>query len=209
MAGTGCLSLLQVSLLVAFGLIVAKIVTLEEARRFMDANVLLLMATSFGLGLAVEQSGLASTIAHGVVSAAAPLGIYVLLAAVLAATMLVTEVISNMAAAALMFPIAIAIAEQADSNALPFAVIVIFGASLSFLTSIGYPTNTMVWAMGGIDIPTLHGGCTAYALRPDCDPASGAHFFRSSDSHKAAALDGREPIDSECEAAAHQLENLT
>ena len=63
--------------------------------------------------------------------------------------MLVTEVISNLAAAALMFPIAVAVAEQAGGNAMPFAVVVIFGASLSFLTPIGYQTNTMVWAMGG------------------------------------------------------------
>ncbi|MBV5246880.1 SLC13 family permease [Mycolicibacterium sp. PAM1] len=149
LAGTGLLDLLQVSLLIAFGLIVTRIVTLEDARRFIDANVLLLMATSFGLGIAVEQSGLAATLARLVVSSAAPLGNYGLLAAVLAATMVVTEVISNTAAAALMFPIAIAVAEQAGANAMPFAVIVIFGASLSFLTPIGYQTNTMVWAMGG------------------------------------------------------------
>ena len=107
------------------------------------------MATSFALGRAVEQSGLASAIAHVVVNSAAPLGDYGLLAAVLIATMLVTEVISNTAAAALMFPTAIAIAQQAGSNPLPFAVVIIFGATLSFLTPIGYQTNTMVWGMGG------------------------------------------------------------
>lgn len=149
LAGTGLLDLLQVSLLVAFGLIVARIVTLRDARRFIDFNVLLLMATSFGLGMAVEQSGLAASLANLVVNSAAPLGDYGLLAAVLAATMIVTEVISNTAAAALMFPIAIAVAEQAGASPMPFAVIVIFGASLSFLTPIGYQTNTMVWAMGG------------------------------------------------------------
>ncbi|MDZ4267814.1 MAG: SLC13 family permease [Mycobacterium sp.] len=149
LAGTGLLDLLQVSLLIAFGLIVARIVTVRDARRFIDANVLLLMATSFGLGMAVEQSGLAASLANLVVTSAAPLGDYGLLVAVLAATMLVTEVISNTAAAALMFPIAIAVAEQAGANPMPFAVVVIFGATLSFLTPIGYQTNTMVWAMGG------------------------------------------------------------
>ncbi len=149
LAGTGLMDLLQVSLLLAFGLIVTKVVTLDDARRFIDTNVLLLMATSFGLGLAVERSGLAAALAHVVVDYAEPLGNYGLLAAVLAATMLVTEVISNMAAAALMFPIAVAVAEQAGAHPMPFAVVVIFGASLSFLTPIGYQTNTMVWAMGG------------------------------------------------------------
>ncbi len=149
LAGTGLLDLLKASLLIAFALIVTRVVTLDDARRFINTNVLLLMATSFALGLAVEESGLAATLANLVVGAAAPLGSIGLLAAVLAATMLVTEVISNLAAAALMFPIAVAVAEQAGVNAMPFAVVVIFGASLSFLTPIGYQTNTMVWAMGG------------------------------------------------------------
>ncbi len=149
LAGTGVLDLLKVSLLIAFGLIATKIVSMGDARRFIDANVLLIMATSFGLGKAVEQSGLAASFAKLVVSSAAPLGLYGLLVAVLAATMFVTEGISNIAAAALMFPIAIAVAEQAGANALPFAVVVIFGATMSFLTPIGYQTNTMVWAMGG------------------------------------------------------------
>ncbi|MGB1222712.1 MAG: SLC13 family permease [Mycobacterium sp.] len=149
LAGTGILDLLMVSLLIAFGLIVARIVTLRDARRFIDINVLLLMAASFGLGKAVEQSGLASSFAKLVANSAAPLGNYGLLVAVLATTMLITEAISNIAAAALMFPIAIAVAEQAGASGLPFAVVVIFGASLSFLTPIGYQTNTMVWAMGG------------------------------------------------------------
>ena len=150
-AGTGLLGLLQVSLLIAFGLVAARIMTLEDTRRSIDLNVLLLMATSFALGRAVESSGLAHKLAHTVVGAAAPLGNYGLLAAVLAATMLVTEVISQTAAAALMFPIAIAIAiaEQVGLNALPFAVVVMFGATQSFLTPIGYQTNTIVWAMGG------------------------------------------------------------
>lgn len=148
LAGTGLLSLLQASLLIVFGLVVGRIVTLEDARRFIGVNVLLLMATSFALGRAVEQSGLAAAIARVVVHSAAPLGNYGLLAAVLVATMLVTEVISNTAAAALMFPTAIAVAQQAGCNPLPFAVVIVFGATLSFLTPIGYQTNTIVWGMG-------------------------------------------------------------
>ena len=148
-AGTGLLSLLQISLLLAFGLVAARVVTLDDARRFVGTTVLLLMALSFALGLAVEHSGLASAAARLIVEAAAPLGDYFLLAAVLLATMLVTEMISNLAAAALMFPVAISVAQQADAHAMPFAVIIVFGASLSFLTPIGYQTNTMVWAMGG------------------------------------------------------------
>ena len=125
------------------------------------------MATSFALGLAVDKSGLASVIAHLVVNAAAPLGNYGLLAAVLVASLIITEVVSNLAAAALMFPIAVAIAEQAGCSPLPFAVTIIFGATLSFLTPIGYQTNTMVWTMGGYrytDFARLGVPLTAFVL---------------------------------------------
>ncbi|MCX2935486.1 SLC13 family permease [Mycobacterium pinniadriaticum] len=148
LAGTGLVGLLQVSLVIAFALVLAKVVTFEDARRFISTNILLLMATSFALGLAVDKSGLASVIARLVVNAAAPLGNYGLLVAVLLASLIITEVVSNLAAAALMFPIAVAIAAQAGCSPLPFAVTIIFGATLSFLTPIGYQTNTMVWTMG-------------------------------------------------------------
>jgi di/tricarboxylate transporter len=48
-----------------------------------------------------------------------------------------------------MFPIALAVAGQANLNPRPFAIVILFGATLSFLTPIGYQTNTLVWSMGG------------------------------------------------------------
>ena len=83
LAGTGLLDLLKASLIIAFALIVSRVVTLNDARRFVNVNVLLLMATSFALGLAVEESGLAATLANLVVNAAAPLGSIGLLAAII------------------------------------------------------------------------------------------------------------------------------
>lgn len=149
LAGTDLLDLLQVSLLIAFGLVAFRIITIEEARKSVDVDVILLMATSFGLGSAIQHSGLAAELASGMVSAFDVFGDYGLLFAVLAATMLMTELLSNNAAAAVMFPIAIAAAEQAELDPRPFGVIVLFGATLSFLTPIGYQTNTLVWGMGG------------------------------------------------------------
>lgn len=148
-AGTGLLDLLQTSLIIAIALVGFRIITASEARTSVDLEVVILMATSFGLGIAINDSGLADQIARLVVGIFQPLGDIGLLAGVLVATMLMTELLSNNAAAVLMFPIALAVAQQANLNPRPFAIVILFGATLSFLTPIGYQTNTLVWSMGG------------------------------------------------------------
>jgi di/tricarboxylate transporter len=148
-AGTGLLDLLQTSLLIAIALVGFKIITVSEARASVDLEVIVLMATSFGLGIAINESGLATEVAGLVVDVFQPLGDLGVLAGILIATMLMTELLSNNAAAVLMFPIALAAAEQASLNPRPFAIVILFGATLSFLTPIGYQTNTLVWSMGG------------------------------------------------------------
>lgn len=149
LAGTGLLDLLQASLVVAVFLVASKVITPAQARQSVDLEVILLMATSFGLGTAIERSGLAEHLARLVVDVFQPMGDLGVLAGILVATMLMTELLSNNAAAVLMFPIAMAAAGQAGLQTRPFAVVILFGATLSFLTPIGYQTNTLVWSMGG------------------------------------------------------------
>jgi di/tricarboxylate transporter len=148
-AGTGLMDLLQTSLIIAIALVGFKIITAAEARASVELEVVVLMATSFGLGIAINDSGLADQIARLVVGIFQPLGDLGVLAGILVATMLMTELLSNNAAAVLMFPIALAVAGQANLNPRPFAIVILFGATLSFLTPIGYQTNTLVWSMGG------------------------------------------------------------
>ena len=148
-AGTGVLSLLKASLIVSVLLIGLKVITPAEARASVDLNIILLMAASFGLGAAMEKSGLAEDIARLIVTAFEPLGDIGLLGGVLLATMLMTELLSNNAAAILMFPIAMATAAQSGLHTRPFALVILLGATLSFLTPIGYQANTLVWGMGG------------------------------------------------------------
>ena len=148
-AGAGWLSLLQASLLVAIGLVVSRTITAGEAKRAVDLDIIILMATSFGLGVAMAESGLAEQIARVLVPAFRPFGDVGLLAGILVATMLMTELLSNNAAAVLMFPIAMATAQRAGLAPRPFAIVILFGATLSFLTPIGYQANTLVWGMGG------------------------------------------------------------
>lgn len=146
---TGLLDILVASLLVAIGLVLARVVSLREARASVDTDVIVLIAASFGLGRAIEQTGLASVFADGLTSAFGTFGEIGMLAGVLVATMALTGLISNNAAAVLMFPIAIATASAAGLDPRPFAIAVAIGASADFLTPIGYQTNTMVYGMGG------------------------------------------------------------
>jgi di/tricarboxylate transporter len=148
-AGTGLLDLLQVALVLAFGLVAFKVISAAEARRAVDFDVIMLMGLSFGLASAVEASGLAKEIAHLLVQVSEPLGDLGILAGILITTMIMTELLSNNAAAALMFPIAMATAQQSGLEPRPFAMVILFGATLSFLTPIGYQSNTLVWSMGG------------------------------------------------------------
>jgi di/tricarboxylate transporter len=148
-AGTGLLDLLQVALVLAFGLVAFRIISPSEARRAIDFDVIMLMGTSFGLASAVASSGLATEIATLLVRVSEPLGDLGILAGILITTMVMTELLSNNAAAALMFPIAMATAQQSGLQPRPFAMVILFGATLSFLTPIGYQSNTLVWSMGG------------------------------------------------------------
>jgi di/tricarboxylate transporter len=99
----------------------------------------------------MAESGLAKEIARVIVAWFHPFGDVGLLAGILIATMLTTELLSNNAAAVLMFPIAMATASQVTPalDPRPFAIVILFGATLSFLTPIGYQANTLVWGMGG------------------------------------------------------------
>jgi di/tricarboxylate transporter len=84
-----------------------------------------------------------------VVGAFATLGPRGLLFGVILVTVMFTELITNNAAAVLVFPIAVAVATASGLDPRPFAIGVLFGASASFLTPIGYQTNTMVYGPGG------------------------------------------------------------
>ena len=148
-AGTGLMDILDAALLAAVALVVFRVLTPYEARTSVDLNVVVLIAASFGLGAAMSVSGLANEIAGGIISGVGRFGDVGLLLGVLLATTILTELVTNNAAAVLMFPIAFATAGQAGLDPRAFAIAVAVGASSSFLSPIGYQTNTMVYGMGG------------------------------------------------------------
>jgi di/tricarboxylate transporter len=149
LAGVGLLPILQASMLGAFALVAARVLSPGEARSAIDMDVVLMIAASFGVGSAIEKSGLADTLGSFLVGSLSSFGPLAVLAAVCVATVVVTEIITNNAAAVLMLPIAFAAAAELRADPRPFAMTVAVAASASFLTPIGYQTNTMVYGPGG------------------------------------------------------------
>ena len=148
-AALGLLPILHAALLAGVAMILSRSLTLRDARRALDLDVLVLIAAAFGIGAAIERSGLAALAADGIVDAVSGLGPTAVLVGVTLATILLTELITNNAAAVLVFPIAVAAAQQMGADPRPFAIAITVAASASFLTPIGYQTNTMVYGLGG------------------------------------------------------------
>jgi len=148
-AGSGLLPILEASLVGAGLLVLLGVLTPGEARNAVDLDVIILIAASFGIGAAIESSGLAAVLASGLVDLGSGFGPVALLLGVVLATLALTELITNNAAAVLIFPIALATAAGAGLDPRPFAIAIAIAASASFMTPIGYQTNTMVYGPGG------------------------------------------------------------
>jgi len=149
LAVTNVLDLMEASLLAAVALVVFRVISVNEARRAVNLNVVLTIALSVSLGTAVAVSGLAAEAAAVLSSAGDPLGDVGRLMAILVATMVLTELLSNNAAAAVMLPVALATAVESGLDPRSMAIVVLIGASCSFLSPIGYQTNLMVYSLGG------------------------------------------------------------
>lgn len=148
-AGLGVLPILQAALVGVIVLIASGVLTAAEARNAVDLDVLIVIAASFGLGAGIQASGLAGHVATFITHTFATLGHTGALLGVVLGTIVLTELVTNNAAAALMFPIGWAAALQVGADPRGFAMAVAVSASASFLTPIGYQTNTMVYGPGG------------------------------------------------------------
>ena len=130
-------------------LILTRCVSTSAAREAIDWETLIAIAASFGLGKALENSGAAHAIATVVVGGAGQWGPVAILAAIYFLTLLFTELITNNAAAAIVLPFGLAMAEAMGVSPRPFAVAIMFAASLAFAVPVGYQTHMMVYSPGG------------------------------------------------------------
>ena len=144
----GWTSMLTAAMVAAAAIVITGCTTSSTARRAVDWQVLLTIAAALAIGKALDKSGAAQHIAAQITA----FGMgdpRLALVAVYVITVLFTELITNNAAAALMFPIAIATAHALGVDFMPFVIAVLFAASASFATPIGYQTNLMVMGPGG------------------------------------------------------------
>jgi di/tricarboxylate transporter len=111
-------------------------------------DILITIACAFAISKAMENSGVADLLAGYIINLGHNYSPYVLLAVLFIITNIFTELITNNAAAALSFPIALSLSTQLGINPMPFFVVICMAASASFSTPIGYQTNLIVQGIG-------------------------------------------------------------
>ncbi|MCF7709339.1 MAG: SLC13 family permease [Verrucomicrobia bacterium] len=148
LAGLNILSMLEAAVLAAGVMLLTGCCTPSRARHNIHWNVLLVIGAALGVGAALAKTGAADAVAHTILGMSGGYP-WATLALVYIATNFFTEMITNNAAAAIIFPIAMNTAEQLSVNPIPFVMVVMIGASASFATPIGYQTNLMVYGPGG------------------------------------------------------------
>jgi len=174
LAAFGVMSMLNAGLLAVGAMLLTGCIRMDAAWRSIEWKTLVILGAAIGMESAVTASGLSETIANAlaIVGGDNP---YVALTVVFLGAVLMTNVITNAAAAAFMFPIAVSMANQLGVNPMPFVVILMLGTSYAFINPAGYQTNLMVQGPGNytfsdyakIGLPlTAIVGAVAIALAP-------------------------------------------
>lgn len=125
-----------------------KIFPPQKYTKYISWDILITIACAFAISKAMENSGVADLLASYIIGLSHSHGPYVLLAAMFIITNIFTELITNNAAAALSFPLALSISQQLGVSPMPFFVVICMAASASFSTPIGYQTNLIVQGIG-------------------------------------------------------------
>ncbi|MBD3236254.1 MAG: SLC13 family permease [Candidatus Eisenbacteria bacterium] len=149
LTASGLVPIVTAALIGAVGMVLGGCLRIEEAYEAIDWQVIFLLAGVIPLGLALQQSGAAQWLAAGLLHPLVSAGPVAVLAGLYLTTAILTETMSNNAAAVLLAPLAISVALLQQVDPRPFLVAITFAASTSFATPIGYQTNTMIYAPGG------------------------------------------------------------
>lgn len=145
----GVLDIMTAAMTAAVLMVITRCCTGTQARQSIDWQVLLVIGAAFGLANAMGKSGLALRLTELVFDTMPEFGLPGLLASVYIITSLLTMLMTNNAAAALVFPIAYAAAVDQGAPMMSVAVCVAVGASAAFASPLGYQTNMMVMGPGG------------------------------------------------------------
>ncbi len=147
-ASSGTLPIMASALIGCTLLVLIGCIKLEEAYHAIDWKIIFLLGGILSLGLALEKTGAAVLVSNLLISGLGSLGPIAIVAALYLLTSLLTETMSNNATAVLLTPIAITAAAAMHVDPRPFIIAVMFGSSASFMTPVGYQTNTMIFSVG-------------------------------------------------------------
>jgi di/tricarboxylate transporter len=149
LAAFNVLSIMVAALLGVLAMVLTGCIRPDEAYRDVDWMVLVLLGAIIPLGIAMTNTGTATFLAGRIMTLTEPLGPHGTLAAFYLFTSVLTGIMSNNATAAILTPVAVAIAAGLDVSPLPFVVATMLAASNAFMTPIGYQTNTFIFGPGG------------------------------------------------------------
>ena len=148
LAALDILPILTSSLLGCCMMLLSKSVSLQKAYQFVEWKIIFLLAGLFPLGIAMHNSGMDQIIADSIYNLTQDWPVQVTISLLFLITVALTSIISNQATAILLVPIAISLALDLSLDPKPFLLTVLFGASMSFVTPIGYQTNTLIYGVG-------------------------------------------------------------
>jgi di/tricarboxylate transporter len=147
-AATGVLPIVVAGIVGSVLLILTRCLSMNEAYQAIEWRIIFLLAGVLTLGVAMGKSGAARLISEAMISGAGGWGPVAVISGLFLVTTMLTNVMSNNASAALLTPIAVVTAESLALNPRPFLMAVTFAASLSFMTPVGYQTNTLIYGPG-------------------------------------------------------------
>lgn len=148
LAAVDMLPLFHGLLLLLGGLLLGRVLSLAELRRRFPFELWLIIGSALALAQGLENSGAATLLAQGMQVLFSGHGIYAAFIGCYLLTLLLTETVTNNAAAALAFPVAWSTAQAFSADPLPFIMAVAYGASACFLIPYGYQTHLMVYSPG-------------------------------------------------------------
>jgi di/tricarboxylate transporter len=148
-ASTGMLNIMTAALAAVFCMVITGCLPLREAYRSLQGSVLLLIAGTIALGMAMDKTGTSRVYADLFLRVLDGLPPNLILGGFILLTSISSQILSNNATAVLLLPIAISTAVELGVHPKPFIMAVVYGASACFATPIGYQTNLLVYGPGG------------------------------------------------------------